>query len=280
MERRHRQIQVKAALLKIAAGKVELRNEEMKELSIPIDKLSTKDQAFIKKFQSQAGLAAVPVPSLPEVTSFTETNAINVVSKGRRWDNQEDAKTADAKLNLAADPVRKGLDLKQAGVGFPAVNIHERVSSLLALGGADNWILASIGESERQPTRLMWVSLTQQKVMKIQMLPAGEMLIDYHVGSRQLLTYSKRKDSFDKEQPVLTVWQTEPKTEEPKANVSWYATIPDDKSWHNSVPGCASPMVLRYCSVLRRIAFWLGTLKLAHLPGRPRKNPSSRQSRA
>ncbi len=251
---------VKAALLKISGGKVDLRTEELKELSIPIDKLSPKDQAYIKQFQNKAGLAAVPVPSLPQVEWFNDSSAINIVSKGRRWSNQEDANTDQTSLNLAVDPLRKGLDLKQAGVGFPAAQSHEKVSSLLALGGADNWILASIGENERQPTRLMWCSLTKQSVKKIQMLPAGEMLMDYHAPSRQLLTYSKRSDgeTGSKEQPILTIWQTEPTTEEPKAVVSWYATIPDDKSWHNSVPWVrfASDAIVLQRTETHRILAW------------------------
>ncbi len=252
---------VKAALLKISGGKVELRTEEMKEISIAIEKLSPKDQSFIKQFQNKAGLAAVPVPRLPEVESFNDSGAIAIGGgKGRRWGSREDAHTEESKLNLAADPVRKGLELKQAGVGFPAVGFAEKVSSLMALGGADNWILASIGENERQPTRLMWVSLTKQAVKRIQMLPAGEMLMDYHAASRQLLTYSKRKstDFGLTGQPVLTVWQTEPATEEPKAVVSWHATIPDDKSWHNSVPWVrfANDAIILQRTETHRILAW------------------------
>lgn len=229
---------IKAVLLKISGGKVELRTEDMKEVAIAVDKLSPKDQGFLKQFQNKAGLAAVPVPKLPVVESFNTTNAANIVSDGRRWSNHDDAQTDQAVLQLAADPIRKGLELKQAGVGFPAADFHEKVSSLLALGGADNWILASIGESDRQPTRLMWVSLTKQAVKRIQMLPAGEMVIDYHAASRQLLTYSKRNGGAPGSglQPVLTIWQAEPAIEEPQAVVSWTATIPDDRSWHSSVP--------------------------------------------
>ncbi len=171
---------IKAALLKISGGKVELRTEAMKEISIAIEKLSSKDQSFLKQFQKKAGLAAVPVPRLPEVETFSSANSVLVPSKGRRWSNQEEANTAATNLNLPADPIRKGLELKQQGVGFPALTHSEKVSSLIPLGGADNWILASIGESEQQPTRLMWVSLTKQLVKRIQMLPAGEMLVDYH----------------------------------------------------------------------------------------------------
>ena len=250
---------IKAVLLKLSGGKAELRTEDMKEISIPIEKLSPNDQAFLRQFQKKAGLAAVPVPRLPEVESFSSAGAVNIASQGRRWNNRDQAHTDTASLNLAADPIGKGLELKQQGVGFPALTNHEKVSSLLALGGADNWILASIGESEQQPTRLMWISLTKRSVQRIQMLPAGEALVDYHRASKQLLTYSKRKGAgaFDS-RPVLTVWQTEPKTEEPMPVVSWQATIPDDRSWHQSVPWVrfASDSIVLQRTETHRILAW------------------------
>ena len=250
---------IKAVLLRISAGKAELRTEDMKEISIPIEKLSTNDQNFLKSFQKKAGLAALPIPKLPEVESFSNSKAVNIASKGRRWSSQEEANTDTASLKLPPDPIRKGLELTQKGVGFPALTRHEKVSSLLALGGSDNWLLASIGESEEQPTRLMWASLTKQSIKRIQMLPAGEMLIDYHAASRQLLTYSKRRGAgaFDS-QPVLTIWRAEPDIEEAQAVVSWNATIPDDKSWHNSVPWVrfASDSIVLQRTETHRILAW------------------------
>ena len=252
---------IKAALLKISNGKVELRSEDMKEISIAIDKLSAKDQSFVKQVQSKAGLAAVPIPKLPEVESFSDANVENIAGSGRKWSSREDAQTEQVKLTLDPDPVRRGLELKQAGTGFPAINLLEKVSSLIPLGGADNWILASIGESENQPTRLMWVSLTKQSVKRIQMLPAGEMLIDYHAASRQLLTYSQRKidgDRFSRAQPVLTVWQAEPATEEPKPVASWFATLPNDTTWHHSAPWVrfASDSIILQRTETHRILAW------------------------
>lgn len=253
---------IKGALMKISGGKVELRTEEMKEVSIAIEKLSSNDQNYIKQFQKKAGLAAVPVPKLPEVETFSDTNVVNIASTSRRWGmiNDTPETTDQVSLNLPADPLRKGLDLKQAGVGFPVAERDEKVSSIMALGGADNWILASIGESEKQATRLMWVSLTKQAVKRIQMLPAGEMLMDYHAASRQLLTYSKRKAgavAFDG-QPILTIWQAEPATEEPKSVVSWYAMVQNDGSWHHSVPWVrfASDSIVLQRTETHRLLAW------------------------
>lgn len=228
---------VKAALLKISGGKVELRTEDMKDVVVSIDKLSPKDQTFVKQFQKQAGIAALPVPALPAIAEFDMRNAGSSESSGRKHAAHQDAQTESTSLQLAADPIRKGLELTHAGAGFPTASHGERLSSLIALGGADNWMLASIGENDRQPTRLMWVALAKGSVKKIQMLPAGEMLMDYHAGSRQMLTYSKRKIAGDdNEHPVLTIWQADPSTEEPQAVVSWNARLPGDTGRHHSVP--------------------------------------------
>ncbi len=183
-------------MLKISGGKAELRTDQLKEVSIAIDKLSTADQAFLKKFQQQAGLAALPVPDLPAVIDF-ESNRSATSRNSEHQRNGRDAQTEKTRLQLAADPIRRGLDIAQAGVGFPSLDNGERVSSLIALGGADNWVLASIGEEANRPTRLLWVSLAKQSVKRIQMLPPGEILVDYHAASRQMLTYSQRSESAE-----------------------------------------------------------------------------------
>ncbi|MGN6133683.1 MAG: SHD1 domain-containing protein, partial [Aureliella sp.] len=254
------QFKVKAALLKIAGGRVDLRTEQSKELSVPIDKLSSKDQTFIKQFQQKAGLAALPVPSMPTITEFDTQNATNISGTGRTTTRWEKLDSQNIRLQLAADPVRRGLELSQAGVGFPQASDQEKLSSLIALGGPDNWMLASIGENASRPTRLMWVALAKESVKKIQMLPAGEMLIDYHAASRQMLTYSKRKleEGSREEHPVLTVWQADPSTEEPKAVVSWNARLPSDNAWYMSAPWArfASSSLIVQRSDGRRILAW------------------------
>ncbi len=228
---------IKAALLKISGGKVELRTDEMKEVVVSIDKLSSKDQTFIKQFQKNMGIAALPVPALPTITEFDTQNANTKVGPKRDRDADK-LDPATIRVSLEADPIRKGLDLTQAGCGFPSAGYSERLSSLIALGGADNWILASIGENEKSPTRLMWVALAKSTVKKIQMLPPGENLMDYHAASRQMLTFSKRKiDTMDADQhPVLTIWQVDPSTEEPKAVLSWNARLAGERSWMHALP--------------------------------------------
>ena len=259
---------VKAALLKVSGGKVTLRTEQSKEVVIALEKLSTKDQTFLKQFQQKAGLAALPVPELPPLVEFDTSSAVTTTGLSKRPGQQDAQAIQEVKLALTSDPVRKGLELKQAGVGFPTSGFGERLSSLIALGGTDNWMLASVGEDSRQPTRLLWAALAKDSIKKIQMLPAGEMVIDYHAASRQMLTYSQRRSvgNASQQQLVITIWQTDPATDEPKAVVSWLGQMPDDKSWGHSAPWlrfASASHVIQRTNTHRLIAWDIASRRMA-----------------
>ena len=232
----------KAALLKISGGKVELKTEELKEISVAIDKLSARDQAFVKQLKEKAGVSALPIATIPSLTEFDTSVAIDVSGNSRRMDYFKDPGTELVKLNLTPDPARKSLKAKQGGAGFPTENSREGIRSVIALGGADNWILASI-EPEDNPTQLIWSSISKGEVRKIQLLPAGESMMDYHTSSKQLLTYrlGSKSDHESRDRSLFTVWQTDPSTEEPKAVVAWIAKNPGDSNhgsnWARFVSG-------------------------------------------
>lgn len=134
----------KAALLKISGGKVDLRTEEMKEISVAIDKLSARDQAFLKQLKEKAGVSALPIATIPALSEFDIVNVKEVNVIGRRIDPFRDPGTDQVKLNLTPDPARKSLKAKQGGAGFPTENSREGIRAVIALGGADNWILAQV----------------------------------------------------------------------------------------------------------------------------------------
>ena len=76
------------------------------------------------------------------------------------------------------------------------------------------------------PTRVLWVSLTKQKLEKKQLLPAGEAVLDYHPPSRRLLTFASLKAEGEHRwngKPVLTLWETSPTEERVKPIVRWNA---------------------------------------------------------
>ncbi len=92
------------------------------------------------------------------------------------------------------------------------------------------------------------------------MLPLGKCWSITTHASRQLLTYSKRKESANdfQGQQILTVWQTEPAFEEPKPVVSWYARLSGDKGWAHALPWArfASDSIVLQRTDSHRILAW------------------------
>lgn len=211
---------IKAALLKISNNTLTLRTTEEREVTIELDKLSDVDKKFIENFKKQAGIAALPVAELPALVRFSTQRNSEITSSypKREWGK----KAPVAQLRLAADPQRSSLQLMQAGIAFPHNHADGSLQTLIALGGKDSWLLAALGADER-PVRLLWGALAQSKLSKIQLIPPGEVVQDYHAPSMQLLTSSIR-DS----QTVLTLWKVSPSAEEAQAVVSWIAKLDND----------------------------------------------------
>jgi len=207
---------VRAALIGIDEDKITLRKEDMKELSVPISKLSTGDQAFLKRLQKELGPAAQRPPSPPPVESFDVGQAASLIGAGN---------TQQAAVN--ADPVPAYQKLAEGGVAFPIEDFHDRMGAVLPLGGKGSYLLAAIesqNPSQPLPTRLLWGSTESQKVLGRQLLPAGEIVLDYHGASHRLLTFTALKAEGDPwGKPTLTVWEVLPGDKNVTAIVRWDA---------------------------------------------------------
>src|SRR5690606_38973401 len=59
------QFSTRAALLRIDDDAVVLRKPDMQEIKVPIAKLSSGDQSFLKRLQKELGSAAAGQPELP-----------------------------------------------------------------------------------------------------------------------------------------------------------------------------------------------------------------------
>jgi hypothetical protein len=219
--------QVKAALLKIRADAITLRKEDGREIDVPIEKLSAKDQKFLLQYRKQAGggllMAAPPEPVEFEVIETKERDFQRVAIPGTRQASASD-------FTLVPDPVRSSFQLSQGGVPVPRTDFHDFVSAVIPVGGKDNWLLTSVdntfSENNEHPMRIGWASLASSKLKTVHVLPAGEQVVDYHAPSKQLLTYSQRggKGFFDGES-ILSVWKTDPTATEAKGMVAWRARI-------------------------------------------------------
>jgi hypothetical protein len=211
----------KAALIEIDDDSITLRKPDKTEIHVPIARLSDSDQQYLKNLQKGAGIERPPQP--PKLEDFEAPGQF-----------QSFGAFGDAKrLDLEPDPLPKDLKLiKQGGVGFPTDDFFDRFGSVMAVGGKDVWVLASVENSTPVtplPTRLLWASLARQKIETRQLLPPREVLLDYHVPSHRALTASRVKSdpSDTKEIEALTLWEVGPSEKKVKPVVRWKADSGD-----------------------------------------------------
>jgi hypothetical protein len=212
---------VKAALLKINDdGSVTIRKDDMAELKIPLANLSDGDNKYIKTLQKEAGPAALAGPAPPPLEDFSggAFGSFGIPFGG----------SGAKREPLVADPLPAYLKLKQGGVAFQMEDFFDKLGAVLPLGGPDAWILAVVeggSPSKPIPTRLLWASLAKQKVDGRQLLPAGEMVLDYHPPTRRLLTCAalKAEGAGGWGVPALTLWEVSPADKNVKPIVRWKA---------------------------------------------------------
>ncbi|MCI0357715.1 MAG: hypothetical protein L0211_04415 [Planctomycetaceae bacterium] len=214
----------KAALLSVNDDdSITIRKQDMTELKMPLANLSEADKAFIKKLKKEAGLKIMAGPEPPPLEDFgggvfgSYAVPFNATDPNQR-------------VALAPDPIPSYLKMRQGGVAFGMDDDGDKLGAVLPLGGPDCWILAALeNESPWEkslPTRVLWVSLTKQKLEKKQLLPAGEAVLDYHPPSRRLLTFASLKAEGEHHwngKPVLTLWETSPTEEKVKPIARWNA---------------------------------------------------------
>lgn len=228
---------IKAALLKIEGEAVLLRKEDKSEVKVPIAKLSTADQDYIKKLQKELGPAANRPAPPPEPEDFNTSSGTAAWSSWGAWGET----AAGAKRTaLTPDPMPSFAKLKQAGVAFEIDDHSDRLSCVLPIGGPDAWILAAVENDrgrEALPGRLLWISLAKGKVENKQFFPDNERVLDYHPQSRQLLTQTTIKtegDRFGRGRRALTLWKVAPTDKSLTVVARWFA---DDKDAWNEAWG-------------------------------------------
>jgi hypothetical protein len=199
---------IKAALLSLEDDAVLLRKPDNTELKVPLAKLGAADQDFVKRLRKELGPSANRPPRVPPAEVFDDSAATDV------WKTWGAAGLNASRPAITPDPLPAFVKLKQAGVAFPTQEFFDRLGAVLPLGGPNGWVLASIenqNPSETLPGRLLWVSLVKGKVENQQMLPHGEVVVDYHPQSKQLLTMSDESGTTRGLIPdTLTVWRVAP----------------------------------------------------------------------
>jgi len=219
---------VKAAILGIEGEVVRLRKQDMTELNVPIAKLSDTDKAFLKKMEKQLGPIA---PKEVEIEQFEEPLAYGA----QAW-------LQESRVALSPDPLPSSIKLKQGGIVIPMANFWDRLGNVVTYGGPDAGLLAVVVDGQTggsNPSRLVWASLSKQKVIGYQSLPTGEDVLDYHEASRRLLTCSQAdggRSIFS--DMTLTLWDVGPADKQPKAVVRWRVGAKGyDGNWARLIDG-------------------------------------------
>lgn len=218
--------EVEASLLRIDGDKVVLIKPNLKEVTVPIEKLSGKDRGYVKKFQSSLEAAIkrgeVPdiIPELPEVEKFSGS------SFGSR--STYSARSNRSMTRLGALPSYMK-DFKQAGVGFNLIRNDQRLVAVIPVGGPEQLVLMSFREQnpfkkgERFQSQLYWVSLKKQKVTGFVSITHEDYALDYDPKSRILLTFNRNEEFIGEtdEPDHYTAWKLEPGGTKAEPLVRW-----------------------------------------------------------
>jgi hypothetical protein len=200
---------IQAALLSFDDSQVVLRKPDMSELTVKLEKLSEADQRFVKNL-AKSVVSQPSVPSLPPTEQFDESASIATLDES-------------SATKLAEDPLPNNVRMVQGGVVFATDDFFDRLGSVLPVGGADCWLLASLESSKpggANPTRLLWFSLTKKKLEARQLLPPGESLLDYNAKVRRALTKSDADQG--RSSAILTLWDVSPADKVAKPIVRWH----------------------------------------------------------
>ncbi|TWU54455.1 hypothetical protein Poly51_31740 [Rubripirellula tenax] len=235
-----------AAPIRVTATELTLRTELGKEITVPLERLSTVDQAFAKKLGAVAPTA--PGAHRGSVVEMDLSTATEIAESG------------SVSASIAADPLRTSMQLAEGGAAFEVGNFFDKVGAIIPLGGSDQWLLASLENTfssvkDKMPTRLMWVSIRKAQMTQMHPLPPAIQLKDYHAPSQMALTYDAGTDK-----PILTLWKSSPSMPQAEQKISWYGSDVASKAHYGSGDGSwarfASDRVVIFRDSQRRLVAW------------------------
>ncbi len=233
------EFRIRAAVMEIADDKVTLRKPNMDEIDVPVSKLSRPDRSYLARLKKDTGpRKGAPAQARPPGEIAVERFAV------RKGYGSQEGTPPDATetVSLAPDPVPAYLKLEEGGAVLTNPGLRARVSAVLPVGGADGWLLAAV-ESHNMgrpnPTLLVWVSLARNKIEGRQLLPPGEIVLDYHSPSHRLLSRVSDDPALGMrrgEDPTrpLTVWEVVPTDSRAMPVARW---VPDSEEQDSKMPG-------------------------------------------
>lgn len=212
---------IEAALKAVEGNNLTLVRPNLEEVVVPMDKLSSRDQAYAKKVAKNLkqaidqGNVAPPTPELPELEQFaTQYGSYSMFAEAGR------------NVVQPLGSVPSFLEFEQAGAGIELVRREQELDSVIPVGGPDQLVLMGTRENymgnDPFPSQLYWVSLKKRKVIsKIYVTPA-HMAMDYDPRTKLLLTFHPNSFFDDNGAPSQYVlWDLKPGGDKPTPVARW-----------------------------------------------------------
>ena len=234
---------VVAAAKKIDDENVTLIKPDMKELVVPLAKLSAKDRSYAKKLK-RATMAAIikgevadKTPPLPEVQQFFQSASTSFGSKslfGRESEQKGLLKPLPDYLKT----------FNEAGVGFKLSRAKQKMIAVVPVGGPEQLVLVSTRDDTVDDngnpfqSQIYWLSLKEGKVIGSAAITSGHYATDYDPVSERLLTYYRKSDSkkrggdAEADEDYYTIWDLPQGGISPQPVVRWSA---GELSWGSDI---------------------------------------------
>ena len=226
---------IDAAMKDSKNGNVLLIKPDLSEIEVPLAKLSTKDNGYVKKlmksFASAVARGNLPArtPDLPDIESF----------EGSFGTSSTFTEGSQVSIEPMGEIPSFLTSFKQQGLGFRMTRKDQDLVAVIPVGGPDQLVLMTARENNWVPwkpnfhAQLYWASLKKKKIIASVMITPEDHAVDYDPSRRLLLTFNRKDFADDEDDPDhYTLWKLKAGDSEAKPLIRWQAK---GVSWAESI---------------------------------------------
>ena len=221
---------VDAALRTVEDENVVLIREDLKRLTVPLEKLDPQQANYankvVKKHAAAVATGETPAltPELPELKEFSTDSATSLA-----WLPEEPDMSAG--IGKAPSFLR---EFSVAGQGFDLIRKSQKATAVIPIGGPDQIVALTADESKFEEfpfqSQLYWISMAKQKLLGSVAITAGHKILDYDPQRKLLLSYDpgsevlfqmEKRGKRAKSPAAFTIWKLEVGATEAKPLVRW-----------------------------------------------------------
>lgn len=207
------EFKIEASLFRVPNDtEVVLLTPEEKEVTVELEKLSTRDKNYVKKFVKnfknsvRRGMIPDVTPALPEIESMSGGMGSTIPTM------------ASGDLTPLGSIPKYLKEFKQSGTGYNLIRKDSKLIAVIPVGGPDQLVLMSFRErnpfksGERFQSQLYWVSMKTKKVVNFVSITHEDYAIDYDPRYNLLLTFNRNEEFIGQvdEPDHYTIWKMTP----------------------------------------------------------------------